>query len=595
MNKSHRTLALLALPALCTTFVPGCPFDGLPQSSTDTDGTATDGTGDPDATAGADSTGIPGDCAPLGPDDVSTDTTLPAGCYWVSTFLTLEHRLELEPGVEIVFDPMAGLAVVGAGTISAQGTDQAPIFMTPSSDQGWLGLQWIGSTSSDNRLEHVRLEAPADVGIELTAASRLAVSDCEIVDAPGVGLHADPGAQLTVSATSFEGGGIPLSVGIDAVAGIASDNTFTGNAEPFVQVAGGTLSDDAQWAAPGIPLRLTGNADVESALTLSPGLTIEMAQDTEFVVHTAGSLNAEGTADAPITIRGIQDERGYWRGLSVESKASANVMRHCAIEHGGARGWSGSDESVATVWLPDQSKLVISDCTLRRSEGAALTSFGGADISGFANNTIEDNRQTIKVAPEMVDEIEASNTFVDNDEAYVRVGRPGGIDDTITTPATWHALEIPYRAIDRFFVAADWTIEAGATVEVIQDRQIVIEVGGSLHAVGTPNDPITFTGAEALPGHWKGLHVLSASANNELQHVVLSYGGSSPFNGNPDADGGLFVEGTMRVSNSEIAESSGHGVVVWADGQLLGCTGMSFTNNAKLDVFVHPQGFSACS
>ncbi|MEM9457451.1 MAG: right-handed parallel beta-helix repeat-containing protein [Myxococcota bacterium] len=595
MNKSQRTLALLALPALCTTLVPGCPFGDLPQSSTDTDDAATDGTGDPNSTEGADSTGVPGDCAPLGPDDVNTDTTLPAGCYWVSTFLTVEHRLDLEPGVELVFDPIAGLAVVGTGTMSAQGTDQAPILMTPSSDQGWLGLQWIGSTSSDNRLEHVRLEAPADIGIELTAASRLTVSDCEIVDAPGVGLHADPGAQLTVSATTFEGGGVPLLVGIDAVAGIASDNTFTSNAEPFVQVAGGTLSGDAQWAALGIPLRLTGNAYVESALTLSPGLTIEMAQDSEFVVRTAGSINAEGTADDPITMRGVQDERGYWRGLSVESKASANIMRHCAIEHGGARGWNGSDESVATVWLPDQSKLVMSDCALRRGDGAALTSFGGADISGFANNTIEDNRQTIKVAPQMVGAIEASNTFVDNDEAYVRVGRPNANNEAIVTPATWPALGVPYRVMDRFYVETDWTIEPGATVEVMQDRQIIIEVGGSLHAVGTAQDPITLTGAESLPGYWKGLQVLSVSADNELQHVVLSYGGSSGFNGNQDSDGGLFVEGTIRVSDSEISESGGHGVVVWDDAQLMGCAGMSFTNNAKLDVWVHAQGLSACS
>lgn len=89
-------------------------------------------------------------------------------------------------------------------------------------------------------------------------------------------------------------------------------------------------------------------------------------------------------------------------------------------------------------------------------------------------------------------------------------------------------------------------------------------MGGSLRAVGTPRDPTTFTSAEALPGYWKGLHVLSTSAANELQHVVLGYGGSSPFNGNEDSDGGLFVEGTMRVSDREIAESGGHGVVVGA-------------------------------
>ncbi len=558
---------------------------------TDSNGTTGADTGDSD---GADSTaGVPTDCMPLGQDEVASDITLPAGCYHVSATLAIESRLELEPGVEMVFDANAGLSVFGTGVLSALGTAGQPVTMAATGDQGWQGVLLLGSASSDNRLQSVWISDPAADGVIVDGGSRLQVSGCQIVGATGTGLVADPGAQITVDGTTIEDGGLPLSVGIEGVVGIAADNVLTANAEPFVEVVGGALTDAAQWVAPGVPLRLTGDAHIEAALELGAGLEIEMPQDSQWRVSSVGSLTVEGTADAPVAMRGVQDERGYWRGLGFESNDSANVLRHAVIANGGSDGWNGSEDSVAMVWMEEQSRLELHDCTLRRSDGAALTSFGDADLAGFADNVIEDNRQTLKVSPDMVAAIEASTMFVGNDESYVRVGRPGANNATIAAPASWPGLSVPYRIIERFFVEADWTIAPGAVVEVMQDVHVIIEPGGTLAAVGTEAEPIAFVGAEALPGYWKGLEIQSVSADNELRHVQLRHAGSSGFNGSEESVGALFIAGVMALADSVVSDSGGHGVVVWNDGQLQDCGNVSFEGIADANVYVSPNGASS--
>nr|MCH9688666.1 right-handed parallel beta-helix repeat-containing protein [Deltaproteobacteria bacterium] len=422
MHDLRRTPSNLLTPAIgALLLLTGCTLPDLGDATTD----GTDGN-DTGASDGADSTGgVPGDCAPLEQTDIDTDATLPAGCYEVSTLLFLESRLELSPDAQLYFGANTGLQVFGSGVLVAVGTVDAPVLMTSAQGQGWSGIQLSGAASSENQLDWVRIEDAAADAVALDPSSRLQVSNSEISGAGGFGFTASPGAEFTLATTVIEDCAVPVAVGLDGVEGIAADNTLTTNTEAVVQVEGGTLADDAQWIDPGVPLQLTGNAFIEGALGVGPGLEIEMPQDAEFSVATAGSLTAEGTAEAPIVLRGIQDERGYWQGISFASNDSANILRHCEVANGGSDGWNGSGESVAAVWLAEQSRLEMSDSTIRASDGAALTSFGGANMTGFANNRIEDNRQTIKVSPNMIDEIEASNTFVDNDEAYVRVGRPG--------------------------------------------------------------------------------------------------------------------------------------------------------------------------
>ncbi len=590
----------LILPLTFSLLAMGCdplPGEGADTDAGDTDAGDTDPTGSSDPTDGSTgSTGEAGDCPTLTQADFAGDATFAAGCYEVPSVVVIDGRVEMEAGVEMYFGTLASVLVAGDGVIIATGTVDAPVLLT-AADQSWGGIGMSGAASSENRLEGVALDGVDGDGIDVGGSSRLSVIDSTIRDNQGVGLVVGSGSEVIVQGSVFSGNDVPMHIGLEHVAGLSDDNTLTGNSDDHVLVDGGTLADDATWAPVGVPLRLEGSATFEGALELLAGLEIEFPLDGALRITTTGSIDAQGAPESPVTLRGIQNERGYWKGLSVESKATANALRHCVVENAGASRWNGASESVTGIWLPNQSKLIVSDSVLRGSGGSALGSQGGADISGFANNTIEDNASTLMVSPNMAADIEPSNTFTGNDDAFVRVESTAG-HGSLEDAGTWDALDVPYRVLERMRVEAAWQLAAGAVVEVGQGVNIIVDEAGSVSAIGTADAPVRFVGAEAQRGYWQGLEIHSITASNEFDHAEFLHAGSDGFNGSADSDGALFIggwggDGQVTVNNTRFELSGGHGVVVWNDSQLLGCSGVTFADNDKADVFVSTYGASS--
>lgn len=592
----------LILPLTFSLLALGCdptPADGGDTDAGDTDPGETDpdstGPTDPSGSSGS-STGEPGDCETLDQSDFSGDVTFPAGCYQVPSFVAVDGRVELEAGVEMSFGEIAGMLVGSGGVIVATGTPDAPVVLT-ATDLAWGGIDISGSASSENRLEGVELDAVDGDAIQVNGASRLSIVNSTVRDNEGVGLAVDSGSEVTVQGSTFSGNEVPMHIALEHVAGLGDDNILTGNTDDLVLVDGGTLAEDASWGPVGVPFRFQSNANIDGALDLLPGIVLEFPLDGAMWVSTSGSIHAEGTADSPVTMRGAENERGYWKGLAVESKATANALLYCVVENNGASQWNGSSTSVTGIWLTDQSKLIVANSVLRGSGDSALGSQGGADISGFANNTIENNASTLMVSPEMAADIEDSNVFTDNDDAFIRVQYSGA--DTMESDGTWAAQPVPYRVMQRMYVSADWVIAPGAVVEVAQDININVTSEGSISAIGTADAPIRFVGVEALRGFWLGIEIHSVSASNVMEHAEVLHAGSEGFNGSDDSDGAFFIggwggDGTISISNTRIESSGGFGVSVWDDSQLLGCDGVTFSDNAKADVHVQDSASSAC-
>jgi hypothetical protein len=114
--------------------------------------------------------------------------------------------------------------------------------------------------------------------------------------------------------------------------------------------------------------------------------------------------------------------------------------------------------------------------------------------------------------------------------------------------------------------------------------------GSGLHAVGTAEKPITFTGAEKTAGFWKAV-VFDNTLNgaNAIDHAIIEYGGSV---------GGSGEEAMIHVA------SDSHGVGVTVTNSTLSHSGLyaiylglwaqvnddiessnTFSDNASGDVF----------
>ncbi|MGO3154988.1 MAG: hypothetical protein ACTIK4_03540 [Mesonia sp.] len=112
-------------------------------------------------------------------------------------------------------------------------------------------------------------------------------------------------------------------------------------------------------------------------------------------------------------------------------------------------------------------------------------------------------------------------------------------------------------------VEAPLTIEPGVTIAFEQDAGIEVnDYGartGAITAIGTANNPITFTGTNQVPGAWSQIYIDSKNLNNKFYHCIIEYAGASD-GSKPalDTDAGTKVE----VQNTIIRNNKGNGVFV---------------------------------
>jgi hypothetical protein len=151
----------------------------------------------------------------------------------------------------------------------------------------------------------------------------------------------------------------------------------------------------------------------------------------------------------------------------------------------------------------------------------------------------------------------------------------------VSDDATWEALSIPYLITVRSYVGAALTIEAGSTVQFLEDASLNVRDEGSLTAVGTDSDPITFRSitGEDTAGFWKGISIETDSTDNQFDYVTIQYAGSDTWYGGDNATGAVRLSnGSLSITNSEIADITGWGIDVGNNSTLSACTNVTFTN-----------------
>ncbi len=586
----HAHILTLLASASCLALGACVGDDAMPDDGADTDAADTDGVDE----SGSD--GVAGDCTLIAQDDLAASLTLEAGCYVVNEPLSLDAAtLTMQPGVEVTFDANTGLAVTGGGVLIAEGAAGDPVVLRGATEEAgaWTGLSFLASASSDNRLSHVEvIDAGASsfggdpTAIAVLAGARLSIANASVSGSAGFGVVADDASEMTMSSSTVTGNAMAISVGVNTMAGVAADNSLTGNDEDIAHLTGSTLDAAATWASIGIPLHPEVNLSIGAHLTLDPGVVLAMGQERMIIVLTTGALTAQATADAPITITGQLPEPGYWRGISFESKTTDNVLDGCVVEYGAADGWNGDPDSRAMIWLPEDGKLILRNTTLQHSAWYALWAYGGAEIDGMSGNTFSSNERAMVLHPELVGDVAADNEFVDNTEQFVRISH--GNNDRVESTQTWHAIGVPFRLNTRTSVEGALTIDAGVVLEFEQEVSLQMSAGGSLTVNGAPDSPVVMTGAEAVAGYWKGLQFETQSPDNVLSNVVVEYAGGDGWHGGQDSEAAIYVggssEGRLEINATVISNSAGNGILV-ADDSIVDCADVTYEAIAKANTF----------
>jgi|GEM_PF-2951354 len=122
-------------------------------------------------------------------------------------------------------------------------------------------------------------------------------------------------------------------------------------------------------------------------------------------------------------------------------------------------------------------------------------------------------------------------------------------------------------------------IEPGTKLKFASGTVLEVTNSASLVAVGTHDDPITFTGWQPSPGSWGGILIRSGSVNNEISHAIIEYGGQSD---SVSANLAVWHESQpaqLKLSNTRVRFSKQFGLTISSRATLAVYANNIVTNN----------------
>lgn len=140
-------------------------------------------------------------------------------------------------------------------------------------------------------------------------------------------------------------------------------------------------------------------------------------------------------------------------------------------------------------------------------------------------------------------------------------------------------------------ITALLTIEPGTVIQFKENAGLGVYDGGTINAVGTVAEPIVLKGEEEIDGFWRGIHIETRSANNQLDNVRIQDAGSNyVYCCNDKAS--LYLKGAkIALDNLQLSNGGGIGIMAVSDTEL-----MSYSNvriETHKDYPVHIEAESA--
>ncbi len=328
--------------------------------------------------------------------------------------------------------------------------------------------------------------------------------------------------------------------------------------------------------------------DIRANVQIEPGVVIEFERDAGFFVSSlGGTLEINGTANKPVTLRGTRSERGFWKGIYFASESSGNRMTFCEVLYAGSSPFDGSGITAAIR----VKRARIQDCRIEHSGGYGIhATRGEADaLQGFARDTIYESQQyPLYVSAAQVKDLDGASLFLDNRQEFVRI--QAGL--LLGEEHVWWKLSQPYYVTDGEIQLSNvanpgtgLTLKEGVQVYFERDAGIDVTSNSFFRTEGTPNARVQLQGKGDESGYWKGIFVQGPSVQNEMHHTDIMNGGSDSFSGldirtniRIGAVGSCCDNAYLKLQDCNIQNSGRCGIHQW-DGSTLIEENVSYSGN----------------
>ncbi len=554
----------------------------------------------------------------LGGSITSTETLSSDGCFEVVDDISVEEggHLIIEDSTVVRFARDTGLAVHQDGKLTAVGSESGGILLTGIEEERgfWKGILIDSSDTSDNQLEYVTIEYgggeshfQVDPGNLVLAtrdgAVRASIDYTTLRESGDVGFRTDKD-EGAFNIDSFENNTLtanaanPATLRPETWGALSGSGSYGDNEEDYVFIEEGDISEDQQVDALDVPYRLSDNANIdEAAIEIAAGTEVRFEEDAGLSIKENASLKAVGTEEEPIVMTGVEQTRGFWRGIAYQSsESSANQLDYVTIEYGG--GSPHFQTEPANLLVDTQNgpaRLSVDNSTLRESGNVGFRTDnrdGEFHLESFENNTLTSNAD----GPAYL----LSNTW----GALSESGDYGGNDEDVVFVEANHiekdqqidGLGVPYRFGGSATIgAAAVEFGARATVEFASGGALEVEGDASLKAAGTEEEPVVLTAVDQSPGFWDGIiYRDTESAENVLDNIVIEYAGGETHN-QIEERANLVLDSTgdsvrVTLDNATIRDGAGGGLFFETEPggssmRLESCGNVNFENvSPEIDV-----------
>ncbi len=548
---------------------------------------------------------------------ISHDTAIGpdyAGVYVITCEVEVPEgkTLVIEPGAIVKAEDGTSLSV--HGTLNAIGTAAQPITFTSINDNSiggttgsgsphagdWRGIATLGEHGSID-LEHASLSyaqtaVQAYAYGEGSAVVKNNTFSSQSSGAAWINGAASPALQGNSSTDSGEGQPAFMVSSSSLDADLLGANSATGNGIPVVKLGGvlgksSTLpAEPAAWALGWVN---GGREELEvpegKTLTVAPGAVFKSEQgglcayNVGCALSVHGTLNAIGTAAQPITFTSINDNSiggttgsgsphaGDWRGIATLGEHGSIDLEHASLSY--------AQTAVQAYAYGEGSAVVKNNTFSSQSSGAAwINGAASPALQGNSSTDSGEGQPAFMVSSSSLDaDLLGANSATGNGIPVVKLGGVLGKSSTLPAePAAWalgwvnggrEELEVPE--------GKTLTVAPGAVFKSEQGGLCAYNVGcalsvhGTLNAIGTAAQPITFTSindnsiggttgsGSPHAGDWRGIATLGEHGSIDLEHASLSYAQTA-------VQAYAYGEGSAVVKNNTFSsQSSG---AAWING-----------------------------
>jgi len=500
--------------------------------------------------------------------DIDAELTINAG---TTVYFEADSSMRVDSGALIVLGTPAVPAVVdnNGTTITAAIPANPVIFTGKQNTKGfWDGLEFYGSVSDKNNLQNIIIEY-ADIGLNIDRSTRIKVNDSIFRNNDTYGFIIDDLATVDEFSRNISiGNNTAGKVYSTTLSALDYSSAFTGNTNDYIELISNDITSPQTWKKLTVPVLITGYEDVDESLTIEAGSYFICDVDSGIRVDD-GSMKAIGTQSEPIIFTAKQKTKGYWRGIEYYgSNDTNNELSFVSIEYANLGLKLG-------YW---ESRIKLNDVNLTNSETFGFDFNTRSHIDEFSNIVATKNNIPGQIYANNLGSLDSASDFTGNTNDYIKM-----MTEDVTTSQIWHALSVPTLIYDTSLdIETLVNIDAGSNF-ISNNPNINLRVTGTgtLKAIGTAHNPITFKGFQHTKDYWEGILFYYTQNANELAFVTIEDGGYS------DAGAIAINQSIVNVHDCLIQNNGNYGIEVWPTNTTLTNVNNTFTGNDGVDVYTH--------